>query len=118
MGDLSGVSPPKMDWDSADLPTAFRAFKQFCTLIFAGPFGEKTDEEKATYILIWVGQEGLKMFNSWNLSIADSKSLNAYGNILKGTFGRRQTLDSIDFIFKNSDSHQMKPYMSSRRNAN
>ena len=73
MGELSGVSPPKMDWNTPDLPTTFQAFKQYCNLIFAGPFSGKSDEEQITYILIWIGQEGLQMYNTWNLSADDAK---------------------------------------------
>ena len=37
MGDLTGIDPPRMDWSSSDLPTAFTSFKQYCELIFSGP---------------------------------------------------------------------------------
>ena len=37
MTDLSGIDPPRMDWSSADLPSTFRTFRQYCELIFKGP---------------------------------------------------------------------------------
>jgi hypothetical protein len=73
MGDLSGIEPPRMDWPSQDLTGALQAFKQYCTLIFAGPLSEKSKEDQVTYILIWIGQEGLRMFNSWAVSQDDQK---------------------------------------------
>ena len=56
---LSGIEPPRMNWLAADLPTEFRSFKQYCELIFSGPFRDKEQAERVTYILLWVGQEGL-----------------------------------------------------------
>ena len=71
MGELSGIQPPRMDWNDTDLPTAFKNFKQYCQLIFRGPLNKKNEQEKATYILLWVGEEGLKIFNSFELSEED-----------------------------------------------
>jgi hypothetical protein len=62
-----------MDLSSSDLTGALQAFKQYCTLIFAGPLSEKSGEEQVTDILIWIGQEGLKMFTTWGVSDEDRK---------------------------------------------
>lgn len=75
MGELSGIQPPRMDWSSPELPTAFQEFRQYCDLVLTGPLKDKTDAEKANYILIWIGQEGLKIFNSWNTEAKDPKTL-------------------------------------------
>ena len=56
MGGLSGIEPPRMNWLATDLPTEFRSFRQYCELIFSGPFAEKGQSERVTYILLWVGQ--------------------------------------------------------------
>ena len=71
MGELSGIKPPRMDWNDTDLPTAFKTFKQYCQLIFSGPLNKKNEKEKATYILLWISEEGLKLFNSFELSEVD-----------------------------------------------
>ena len=68
MGELSGIKPPHMDWHDTDLPTAFKTFKQYCQLVFNGPLNKKEEKEKATYILLWIGEEGLKIFNSFELN--------------------------------------------------
>lgn len=68
MGELSVRKPPHMDWNDTNLPTAFKTFKQYCQLIFNGPLSKKEEKEKATYILLWIGEEGLKVFNSFELS--------------------------------------------------
>jgi len=71
MGELSGIKPPHMDWNDTDLPTVFKTFKQYCQLIFNGPLNKKEEKEKATYILLWIGEEGLKVVNSFELSDED-----------------------------------------------
>ena len=68
MAELSGIKPPHMGWNDTDLPTALKTFKQYCKLIFNGPLNKKEEKEKATYILIWIGEEGLTIFNSFDLS--------------------------------------------------
>ena len=64
MGELSGIKPPQMEWNQSDLPTAFKSFKQYCQLISEGPLSAK--EEKV--ILLWIGEEGRKIFNSFSLA--------------------------------------------------
>ena len=76
MGELSGIEPPRMNWLAADLPTEFRSFKQYCELIFSGPFRDKEQAERVTYILLWVGQEGLRMYNTWDLTDVERQNIN------------------------------------------
>ena len=68
MAELTGINIPSMNWSATDLPTAFREFRQYCELIFSGPLAEKTNKQKVTYLLLWVGQEGLNMYHTWTLS--------------------------------------------------
>lgn len=83
MGDLTGIDPPRMDWSSSDLPTAFTSFKQYCELIFSGPLAGKSEEEKVTYVLLWVGQEGLRVYNTWDMAPADRKKLGVLWDCFK-----------------------------------
>ena len=75
MGELSGIQPPQMDWNGSDLPTAFKSFTQYCQLIFDGPLNQKEEKVKATYILLWIGEEGRKIFNSFELSDEEKQKL-------------------------------------------
>ena len=54
-------------------PRHFKSFKQYCQLIFDGPMNAKEDKVKATYILLWIGEEGRKIFTSFDLT-ADEKA--------------------------------------------
>ncbi|KAL8607946.1 hypothetical protein ACOMHN_005501 [Nucella lapillus] len=57
---------PKMDWNSPDKAQAIRDFKQLCELWFM----VKTIDKPAqyTYIMLWLGTEGLRLFNTWGLT--------------------------------------------------
>ena len=73
--DLSGIPQPRMDWESGNLPEAWKAFKQHVELVFEGPIKEKPEEVKVTYLLLWVGEKGRNIYNTWTLSAEDKKKL-------------------------------------------
>ena len=59
---MDGIKTPSMVW-SGDLPQELMAFKQYVTLIFKGPLSKLKSEERMTYVLIWIGEEGLRNSN-------------------------------------------------------
>lgn len=70
---------PNMNWDSANLSETWRKFKQHVELTFTGPLAAKTTEQKISYLLIWVGEKGRDIFNTWNdLTDANRKLLETY----------------------------------------
>ena len=82
MGELSGIDPPRMNWMAAVLPTEFASFRQYCEFIFRGPFADQ-ESVCVTYILLWVGEEGLRMYNTSDLSDSDSKNMDVIRGRLK-----------------------------------
>ena len=68
---MDGIRTPSMVW-SGDLPHELMAFKQYVTLIFKGPLSKLKSEERMTYVLIFIGEEGLRIYNTWN---NDTKTL-------------------------------------------
>ena len=75
MGDMTGITPPCMNWSSSDPPSAFRSFQHYCELIFDGPLTKKTDQEKITYALLWLGQEGIRIYKAWSIEFKTVKEL-------------------------------------------
>ena len=63
---LSGVEIPVMQWDGENLKENWRRFKQHAELMFSGPLKARTEAEKCIYLLIWVGQKGRDIFNTWS----------------------------------------------------
>ena len=63
--DLSGIPTPKFDWESTNLPEQWRKFKSHIELIFDGPLKEKSEEVKVNYLLLWIGDKGRKIRETW-----------------------------------------------------
>ena len=69
----AGFTPPVINWSATDITDEFQTFKQCCTLIFTGPFSKRTDAEKASFILLWIGQQGVDIYNSFTWESDDDK---------------------------------------------
>lgn len=76
--DVAGVPSPRMDWDASNLPEAWRKFKLHVELMFSGPFKKKGEDEKCSYLLIWVGERGRDIYDTWTLTDDERKVLNTY----------------------------------------
>ncbi|XP_060593701.1 uncharacterized protein LOC132748167 [Ruditapes philippinarum] len=76
--DLSGIPPPVMNWQSSNLIEQWQKFKLNVELIFSGPLKSKSEEEKVSYLLLWIGDEGREVYRTWDLSAEDAKKLNTY----------------------------------------
>ena len=77
-------SMPCMDWLSPNIGETFQLFKQKVDLYFS--VKKITGENQVNHILLAVGDEGLKRFNSWNLSADDrKKSQSNMGEIQNST---------------------------------
>ena len=59
-----------MNWKlDIDLPKRCRRFGQKCNLLFDGPLSKRvTIEQKCNYLLLWSGDHGLDLFNTWELN--------------------------------------------------
>ena len=79
MSDLVGFEPPKMDWTTVpDLTTRFKRFRQKCELLFEGPLKSRAPEQKCSYLLLWAGDYGLDLYNTWSLTTEQKKDINEY----------------------------------------
>ena len=67
-----------MDWESKDLPNAFKSFKSHAEFMFGGPLQMNTEEVKCNYLMIWAGEKGRQIFSTWNLQDDDKKMLESY----------------------------------------
>jgi len=65
MATAVGFKTPEMNWDATDLRDKLAKFKQYCDLIFSGPSLKKSAKEQATFILLWIGRQGLETYNRW-----------------------------------------------------
>lgn len=60
------IPTPVFDWNSPDRAQAFREFKQLSNMWFR--VKNIPVKEQYNYIVMWSGREGLRMFNTWDLS--------------------------------------------------
>ena len=49
------------------MPEAWRRFKQHAELMFSGPLREKGEQDKCSYLLLWVGEKGRDIYNAKKL---------------------------------------------------
>ena len=77
--DLAGITPLSFNWDDTNLPEQWQKFKRHVELVFSGPLKSKTEEEKVSYLLLWMGDKGRDVRATWtNISEQDSKKLETY----------------------------------------
>jgi hypothetical protein len=67
-----------MDWESSNLPEAWEKFKRHTELVFKGPLKDKKEEERIAYVLLWIGDKGRDVYQTWQLSDEENKSLEAH----------------------------------------
>ena len=76
---LAGLKCPRMDWETENLPERWKRFRQHVELMFSGPLIAKKEEEKCSYWLIWCGEKGRDIANTWSdVTDEDKKKLKKY----------------------------------------
>ena len=68
MATATTFASTQMNWDAPDPITAFARFKQKCQLMFSSVLKDADDEKKVSYILLWSGEKGLDLYNSWTFT--------------------------------------------------
>ena len=72
--ELIGIKPPSFSWDEPDLPQAFKRFKRYCEILLTtSTYANKSPEQLVNIILLWLGPQGLEIYDSWTMSDADRK---------------------------------------------
>ena len=71
--ELTGVQSPQMDWNAENLPERWERFRQHVELMFSDPLAAKKEEEKCSYLLIWCGEIGRDIANTWSDVTEDDK---------------------------------------------
>ena len=71
--ELAGITPPSMQWVDTNLPEQWEKFMRHNALMFSGPLKAKTEEEKVSYLLLWVGDEGKDIRHTWTDISADDR---------------------------------------------
>ena len=77
MASIEGLTGgmPMLNWDSADLPGAYKSFETHCRFMFEGPLKAKSEAEKCAYLMVWLGYKGREVHGTWTLTDDEQKSL-------------------------------------------
>ena len=101
---------PRMDWSSGDLPAARKSFQQHCELAFGGPLKDKSEEQRCNYLMIWVGEKGRDVYNTWNLSSEESKKLTTYYEKFEAYVKPESNNIFARYKFHNIVQHEKEPF--------
>ena len=99
MENITGATPT-IDWESKDLEGAWKRFQTHINFMFSGPLKKKTEEEKCSYLMLWVGEKGRNIYSTWNLSEEDSKKLESYTNGFQNYVKPRTNTVYNRFVFQ------------------
>ena len=80
----------RIDWESNDLPNAFKYFKLHAKFMFGGPSLTKSEKVKCNNLGIWAGEISRQIISTWTLE-ANDKSLKAITLAFRTTANHAQT---------------------------
>ena len=72
-------------------PRSVKKISPAWELVLDGPLVDKEDNVKMKYLLLWAGEKGRDIFNTWTLSQADSKNCQSIMRNFKSTFSQSRT---------------------------
>lgn len=107
---MASLKQPDINWESRNLAEEWRKFRQLAELMFIGPLHKTTEQEKCAYLLIWTGEKGREIYNSWNLRTEEQQKLDIlYANFEKHTTPKKNILFAR-YLFHNRSQQQGEPF--------
>ena len=113
MATATSFASPQMNWDAPDPITAFARFKQKCQLMFSSVLKDADDEEKVSYILLWLGENGLDIYTTAGHSQRrkTGKSLPSFSNGSRINWSQRRVIEFTDTHYKECDKDKASQWM-------
>ena len=113
MAAATSFASPQIDWDAPDPITAFARFKRKCQLMFSSVLKDTDDKKKVSYILLWSGEKGLDIYNSWTFTKEEDKkkSLPLFSNGSRINWSRRRVIEFIDTHYKECDMNDASQWL-------
>jgi hypothetical protein len=101
---------PRMDWDSKDLNSAFKRFKEHSEFMFKGPLASKTEEIQCNYLMLWVGEKGRQIYSTWDLSNDQRKKLKSYYDKFEEYCKPKSNIIYNRYLFKSRAQQENEPF--------
>ena len=112
MATAMSFASPQMNWDAPDPITALARFKQKCQLMFSSVLKEADDEGKVSYILLWSGEKGLDIYNSWTFTKEEDRtSLPLFLNGSRINWSRSRVIKFTDTHYKECNKNKASQWM-------
>ncbi len=61
---------PEMNWQAADLNKEWQKFRKHVQFVFDGPLCDKSEKAKVSYLMLYVGEKGREIFETFTFSPA------------------------------------------------
>ena len=78
---------PVMNWETTDLLTEYRWFKQHCNFTFKGPLASKSEVEKVNYLMTYIGDKGRELYTTFTWRPAEGDT-HAQNDTLEGVYAK------------------------------
>ncbi len=85
-GGNSSFIVPKIDYTSDDLGAQWTSFEDQCDWIFSSMWAEKPEAVKVGYLIMWLGETGLKVIKSSELTETQKGKLKHVKKVLSDYF--------------------------------
>ena len=63
-----GLRPPPMDFISGNIAENWRKWSQHMRLLLDGPFAEKEEKQKCSFILLYIGEQGREIYSTFTFT--------------------------------------------------
>lgn len=101
---------PKMDWDSKDLYSAFKRFREHADFMFKGPLVMKQEEVQCNYLMLWIGEKGRQIFSTWTLNAEEKKQLKTYYDKFSEYCKPKSNIIYNRYLFKSRIQKESEPF--------
>ena len=108
--DLISVKISTFSWDEFDLSQAFRKYWRYCEILLATPtYSQKSRNEQVSYILLWLGPQGVEIFHSWTLSESDQPDTNKVWGAFSAYFEPKSNFRLSRYQLRNIRQEEKEP---------
>ena len=109
---MAAATNPTMNWSARNLSEEWRRFEQHAQLMFAGPLKKTGEDERAAYLLIWLGSEGREIFNSWNCTDEEGQNVKFLCEQFKKHFEPQKNALFSRYLFQSRSQKDDEPFSS------
>ncbi|XP_065568928.1 uncharacterized protein LOC136032586 [Artemia franciscana] len=97
------VQQPSINWDATSLADEWNRFEQHARLMLIGPLAEKTEKSQCAYLLIWMGEKGQEIFNTFEMEKSEANKIGPLIKNFKDDASPKKNTVFARYIFQKKD---------------